>query len=128
MTNNTNGSEETLRLSLRQVLFSFRGRIRRSTYWKSTFSILAVMFLSFYVIGLMDENEPMFGVSIALIYILIVWVSFAVQVKRWHDRNKSGWFVLVIGIPIIGPLWALIENGFLSGRDDVNRFGPPEEK
>ncbi len=38
MTNNTNGSEETLRLSLRQVLFSFRGRIRRSTYWKSTFS------------------------------------------------------------------------------------------
>ena len=50
--------------------------------------------------------------------------SFAGQVKRWHDRDKSGWFVLVNFIPFIGTIWALVELGFLRGTMGPNRFGP----
>jgi uncharacterized membrane protein YhaH (DUF805 family) len=116
-------SSETARLSLGQILFSFRGRINRSTYWISSLSIFIIMLLSFYFVSLFDENEAIFGVFATFIYIPLIWISSAVQIKRWHDRDKSGWFVLVNFIPIIGGVWAIIENGFLSGSDDVNRFG-----
>ena len=52
-------------------------------------------------------------------------MSLAIQVKRWHDRNKSGWWVLIGLIPLIGGIWALIETGFLAGDDGENRFGWP---
>jgi uncharacterized membrane protein YhaH (DUF805 family) len=48
-----------------------------------------------------------------------------VYIKRFHDRDKTGWWVLIGLIPLIGPLWLLIELGFLKGTDGANRFGPP---
>ena len=45
--------------------------------------------------------------------------------KRYHDRGKSGWWYLVTFIPLIGPIWVLIELQFLSGDRGSNRFGPP---
>src|SRR6476619_2368481 len=35
-----------------------------------------------------------------------------VYIKRFHDRDKSGWWVLIGFIPIIGAIWLLIEVGF----------------
>jgi hypothetical protein len=46
------------------------------------------------------------------------------QAKRWHDRDKSAWWVLVYFIPIIGWLWSFIVAGFLRGTSGYNRFGP----
>jgi len=45
-------------------------------------------------------------------------------VKRYHDRDKSGWWVLIIFLPVIGALWYLIECGFLRGTDGNNAYGP----
>jgi uncharacterized membrane protein YhaH (DUF805 family) len=53
----------------------------------------------------------------------LIWISVAVQVKRWHDRDKSGWWFLMNFVPIIGWLWVLIECGFLRGTPGPNRFG-----
>jgi uncharacterized membrane protein YhaH (DUF805 family) len=58
-----------------------------------------------------------------LVQLLVVWPAVAVSVKRWHDRNKSGWWVLINLIPIVGALWTLVENGFLRGTPGPNRFG-----
>lgn len=58
-------------------------------------------------------------------YILLGYVGIAVSVKRFHDRGKSGWWVLVGLIPIIGAFWLLIENGFLDGTPGDNQYGPP---
>ncbi|OAD23398.1 membrane protein containing DUF805 [Candidatus Thiomargarita nelsonii] len=55
--------------------------------------------------------------------LILLWPGLATQVKRWHDRNKSGWWVLINLIPIIGWIWALIEVGFLPGTKGNNRFG-----
>ena len=46
---------------------------------------------------------------LALIPVVIVYI------KRFHDRDKSGWWVLIWLIPIIGAIWLLIELGFLKG-------------
>ena len=59
-----------------------------------------------------------------VVNLLLIWPALAVSVKRWHDRDKSGWWVLLNLLPVIGWLWALVDNGFLRGTDGPNRYGP----
>ena len=46
-----------------------------------------------------------------------------VSIKRWHDRNKSGWWVLFALVPIVGSIWVLVETGFPRGTTGSNNFG-----
>ncbi len=59
-----------------------------------------------------------------VIFVAAVWIGFAVGVKRYHDRGKSGWWVLIVLVPVIGGLWYLIECGFLRGTIGPNAYGP----
>jgi uncharacterized membrane protein YhaH (DUF805 family) len=45
------------------------------------------------------------------------------QVKRWHDLDKSGWMVLVNFIPLIGMLYSLLTLGFQPGTAGPNKYG-----
>lgn len=54
---------------------------------------------------------------------LAIWPYLAIAIKRWHDRDKSGWWVLIGLVPLIGPIWAIVETGFLPGTDGPNQFG-----
>lgn len=103
---------------------SFDGRINRAKFWAG-YVILWVA--SVIVIGLL---AAILGDSAGFWILYIVAVAFlvvaglAVQIKRWHDRNKSGWWVLISLIPLIGPIWAIIETGFLPGTPGPNDYGP----
>ncbi len=55
---------------------------------------------------------------------LAFWPWLAVNVKRLHDRGKSGWFLLILLIPVLGALWLIVEVWFLPGQRGANRFGP----
>ena len=44
----------------------------------------------------------------ALYSILIFIPALAVTVRRLHDVGKSGWMILIIFIPLIGPIWLLV--------------------
>jgi uncharacterized membrane protein YhaH (DUF805 family) len=50
-------------------------------------------------------------------------MSLAVFAKRWHDRDKSGWWSLILLVPFIGSIWALVECGCLPGTEGPNRYG-----
>jgi len=79
------------------------------------------------VSGNADAMQSMFtgsGLTGGLLCLVLVWPSLAIQVKRWHDRNKTGWMVLINFIPIIGFFWTLIECGFLDGTPGPNKYGP----
>jgi uncharacterized membrane protein YhaH (DUF805 family) len=54
----------------------------------------------------------------------MAWIGLALEVKRWHDRDKSWLWIFIAFIPLVGPFWAFIECGFLDGTDGPNRFGP----
>lgn len=54
---------------------------------------------------------------------IYVWSGVALAVKRWHDRNKTGWWTLIGFIPLIGPVWTFLECGCLPGTRGPNRFG-----
>jgi uncharacterized membrane protein YhaH (DUF805 family) len=51
------------------------------------------------------------------------WCSLALSVKRWHDRDQPGIWVLINLVPVIGDLRALIESGFLQGTEGTNSYG-----
>jgi uncharacterized membrane protein YhaH (DUF805 family) len=107
---------------LRMGLFSFQGRVGRMQFWITTL-ILCGIVIALQVAGKGAKAGP--GALILLILTLpIIWVSLALGVKRWHDRDKSGWWTLINLVPLIGSLWALVENGFLKGTTGENRFGP----
>lgn len=60
----------------------------------------------------------------AWLAVICICPYFALQIKRWHDRDKSGLWMLIVFVPFIGVLWSLIELGFLRGSAGRNRFGP----
>ena len=106
-------------------LFSLRGRISRRQYWLNF--ILPVLALSFVIAFVSDPRlNPNGGGSwlVILWSLAVLWPGVATQVKRWHDRDKSGWWYLISFVPIIGSLWAFIETGFLPGTEGDNRYGP----
>jgi uncharacterized membrane protein YhaH (DUF805 family) len=109
-------------ISMPQILFSFRGRVPRKAFWlygvlgPLLFSVIAEMLLG--IVGFTDR------VAESIATVALIWPCAAVSVKRWHDRDKSGWWALVYLLPVIGLLWTLIANGMLRGTLGPNRFGP----
>lgn len=99
--------------------FSLKGRVTRREYW--LFYLLPAVMVgltSFWVASIYDKVDLVSDV----VTLGLLWPSIAVQVKRWHDVDKSGWWILINLIPVIGTIWALIENGFMPGTPIKNRF------
>lgn len=109
-------------MTLTQLLFSIKGRISRLTFWLCMLAISAIIFGPeiFYSGMFADEAGSYIGIA----YLALLWPALAVQAKRWHDRDKSAWWLLINLIPFFGPLWALVEIGFLAGTPGVNSYGP----
>ncbi len=105
------------------ILWSFDGRISRSTYWFYSIGTMLVFYAIIFATALIVREEAAIQLVTLVAYIPMVWASLAIQVKRWHDRDKSGWFVLIGLIPLIGPIWALVECGFMKGTTGSNQYG-----
>jgi uncharacterized membrane protein YhaH (DUF805 family) len=117
------------------LLFSVQGRANRAKFWLVALGIVVVEVILFAVIlggaALSGDPEqiaaamgPVASVVILVFVVIATWISIAVAVKRYHDRNKSGWWVLIVFVPVIGGLWYLIECGFLRGTPGPNTYGP----
>ncbi|MBV9199389.1 MAG: DUF805 domain-containing protein, partial [Alphaproteobacteria bacterium] len=52
--------------------------------------------------------------------------GMAVAIRRCHDRDRYAWFLLVILVPLLGPVWLAIELGIRRGTKGANRFGPDQ--
>lgn len=106
-----------------EYFFSFNGRIGR-------FEFLIYQLICWFCftiilgVGVLIGREA--GATIGYIFsgIIIIWPVLALSVKRCHDRNRSGIFILVGLIPLLN-LWYLIEMYFIKGSDDENKYGLP---
>ncbi|MDO9168600.1 MAG: DUF805 domain-containing protein [Methylobacter sp.] len=88
----------------------FNGRARRKEYWFFfLFNIIISMILS-AIDGLTGSFNPETGVGLlGGIYTIAVLIpSIAVSVRRLHDTGRSGWWLLVGLIPLIGTLICFI--------------------
>lgn len=103
----------------------FSGRSRRKEYWMFLLGVvIAAIVLGIVegVVGLSGMVGP-YG-PLTLIFLLgIIVPSIAVQIRRFHDQDKSGWFVLLSFIPFVGGLIVLVFM-CLEGTRGPNQYGP----
>jgi len=109
------------RMPPRRMFFSLDGRISRRDFW--LYGVLALLGLAVLGHALLGIARVRADTAERIVNLLLVWPAMAVSVKRWHDRDKSGWWVLINLVPVIGWLWALIDNGLLRGTPGPNRYG-----
>jgi uncharacterized membrane protein YhaH (DUF805 family) len=105
------------------LLFSFEGRIRRLHYWLARI-VITIVAVTLLVIEKSGHPEAMTVIVCGLLSLVVLWVDLAFMARRWHDRDKSAWWVLITFVPIIGGLWTFVECGCLDGTPGSNRFGP----
>lgn len=105
----------------------FNGRSRRMEYWMfSLIHCVIVIVLGTGMIGLGMMKQPALGAaSIFLIwaYLLAALVpSLAVTVRRLHDIDKSGWWILISLVPFVGGIVLLVFT-VMDGTRGSNQFG-----
>lgn len=136
---------DSVRTCLREKYATFSGRAPRSEYWWFTlfyFLVMLVIGLAFSLVGGLNDlgnpsGAPELGTLPIIILILggifmlgMILPGIAVLVRRFHDRNLSGWWYLaavVAGfIPFVGFLAsiAVLVITVLKGTDGPNKFGP----
>ena len=105
---------------------SYEGRINRAKFWAGVgvFIVGAIVAMIIdNVIGTTFNDLP-YGFVYVIYAIAMLYCVFALYAKRWHDRDKSGWWSLIGLVPIIGGIWFIVECGILEGTRGANRFGP----
>lgn len=141
-------------MPMSQLLFSFAGRLNRQPYWLVTLAlIVAVLIILGGSAAVMfgggsggASSLGILGIIALLLYIPLLWIGIAIGTKRLHDRNKSGWWLVLfwlvpgvlqvageqlgtvgIVLTLIGlgiSIWGLVEIGFLRGTVGPNQYGP----
>jgi len=88
----------------------FSGRARRREYWffvlfNIIFSLVATLIDSIIGTGSFESG----GGILSLIYtIAMILPSLSVAVRRLHDTGRSGWWLLIVLVPIIGAIVLLV--------------------
>lgn len=104
----------------------FDGRATRSQYWCFVLFewliIIAFVFIGVIIKGNDEEPNLALILLISVPYLIMLVPSIAIQTRRLHDSNKSGWMQLLLLIPYIGALIILVIN-LLPSDKGSNRYG-----
>jgi uncharacterized membrane protein YhaH (DUF805 family) len=100
----------------------FHGRAPRSEYWYFVLFYALVM-LATAVAGFLLGGTRLVIVGPILVLLAIFLPSLAVQVRRLHDTNAAGWWILLAFIPYLGGLIMIVWY-CIKGTAGENRFGP----
>jgi uncharacterized membrane protein YhaH (DUF805 family) len=163
-------------MDIKWLLSRFAGRINRARYWRAVLIILGSMFAALILLakicglygisaGILaidlgvlsasfqpDDTETATALFPRLVTLLMTlvfgWFYAIASIKRLHDRNKSGWWmILFIVAPglyvqfgdllhgsgirffvrlaaLIAFIWGFVEMACLKGTSGPNRFGP----
>ena len=100
-------------------LFGFRGRLARSPFWWT-----AVLLGAAFIVLFVFLDATLGRASTLALYPPFFWIAAAAAVKRMRDRGKSPAWLLVALVPVLGPLWLLVDLGLLRGTPGENHYGP----
>ena len=102
----------------------FSGRSRRKEYWMFTLFNLLIC-LALFILGLVFRDNALGSIFTGLyfIYALAAFIpSLAVCVRRLHDTGRSGWWFLIVIVPIVSI--ALLVFMCLDSVPGTNEYGP----
>ncbi|MBC8510268.1 MAG: DUF805 domain-containing protein [Cryomorphaceae bacterium] len=115
---------------MKENFSNFSGRARRKEYWMFILIYMIVIIIAMVLDGALGLGFDMgYGVTapygwiysiVALVHLIPAW---GVLVRRLHDVGKSGWFMLISLVPIIGGIWLLVLL-CTDGDSSENAYGP----
>ena len=119
------------------LLFKFSGRINRAKFWIAAL-VYFVINIVLAIIGYATDQSAAFQAVNGMIGIVIFISGLAVGVKRLHDRNKSGWYLLlfyvvpgILMVAAVGTYMAMDDGALVSAvlafaafAIGVNQYGP----
>ena len=113
-------------------MFDFSGRATRREYWSFIGTFYAGLFLYLLLIGAFvpvdaageaeDTVSQLVGLVTMLIFLFAFIAGLSAAVRRVHDHDKTGWFILLGMIPAIGWIFFLIMM-LTPGTDGPNSYG-----
>ena len=132
-------------MPIHRILFSFKGRIPRTTYWIFSLPVnlaIAVLYHRFLALAEMRQLPaarsalppanldsdaipiPWLVAGMLLAYLPLLWMKLAVLTKRWHDQDRSANWLVLTFIPMVGMVINFLECGCNPGTRGENRYGP----
>ena len=119
---------------MRDNYINFKGRARRKEYWMFTLVYVIIlmgctaldnMFGTVFMMdgGALGEISMGYGWAYTICGLAHFLPALSLVVRRLHDVGKSGWFYLIILIPLIGIIWLLVLC-CTEGQKQDNKWGP----
>lgn len=104
-------------------------RVTRKTFWTFMGALFAAaLFVMQFILalpdGLKDKHPEIVALSLFVIWFPVIVIGVIIQIRRWHDINASGWWILLNAVPYLGSAATIIVCGFIPGTRGPNRFGP----
>lgn len=105
---------DTLTFVLTKKYIEFQGRASRSEFFRYNLMISLCLTIISIIMGIIKliTNDIMTAIVLyillGIIDLALILPGLAIAVRRLHDTNKSGWYLLINLIPIVGPIWFLI--------------------
>src|SRR5260370_40381071 len=92
---------------MQSLLFRFQGRVNRAKFWLVHIAMWVVMIVVFGAVlgsaAMSSDPQPALaavggigGLVLLVVYIPALWIGLPIAATRWHDRNKSPWWILIV--------------------------------
>ena len=107
---------------------NFQGRARRKAYWMFIlFNLIALVILGLIEIAIGLSGQNGYGILTGLYTLAMILPLIALAVRRLHDTGRSGWWILIGLVPLVGPI-VLIVFYVTDSQPGSNQYGPnPKE-
>lgn len=107
-------------LSVWKRYFDFQGRAGRREFW--TFTLVNLVIALILQAASRDPGDT--SIAASIFYLVALLPTLGVTARRLHDSGRTGWWLLLSLIPLLGSI-ALLILCALRGQPDGNRYGPP---
>lgn len=107
--------------------FTIKGRMSRADFWWAYLANILASGVIGFVIGFIggllgDAGATITSLLMSAYFIVFAIAALTAEIRRLHDTNKSGWYLLVSMIPAVGSIILLV---FLCGAAvEPNKYGP----
>ncbi|MDR9825442.1 DUF805 domain-containing protein [Vibrio sp. FNV 38] len=136
-------------MAMKELLFSFQGRVGRKTFW--LWNVVYYLSIIGFAVGINTLFPDLAHLLLPLFLLVVLIPDLAITAKRWHDRNRSSWYLLlnvplVIGrlsvpagevavaqstllqtlisfVALTCGLWVFVECGLMKGTEGANQYG-----
>ncbi len=88
--------------------FNFKGRSTRKDFWFTILDIFIITIIIGFIVGPLQLEDKIVNLILELYGLILIIPMLSLEIRRLHDINKSGWWILLSLIPGIGSIILIV--------------------